>query len=203
MGVLKGLVLGAVLAAGASASVVFAQPAPDPIGGVLQGILTPKEPAKGDPTEAALPKSGAQPDVVVEPLPEDVTEAALPGSASARRPKEPPKRKRYAVAVIQALDKITAETMRFEAPVNQPVRYKTLIFTVRTCETSASNEPVRDSIAHIQIDSQPVAVAGRPAVPGRQLFKGWMFASTPGLNPFQHPVYDAWLIACKTAVPGA
>jgi hypothetical protein len=107
------------------------------------------------------------------------------------------------VAVIQALDKITAETMRFEVQVNQPVRYKTLIFTVRTCETSASNEPVRDSIAHIQIDSQPIAVAGRPPVPGRQLFKGWMFASTPGLNPFQHPVYDAWLIACKTAVPGA
>jgi len=28
-----------------------------------------------------------------------------------------------------------------------------------------------------------------------------MFANSPGLNLFQHPVYDAWLIACKAAPP--
>jgi hypothetical protein len=33
--------------------------------------------------------------------------------------------------------------------------------------------------------------------PSRQVFKGWMFASSPGLHPLEHPVYDAWLIACK------
>jgi hypothetical protein len=34
------------------------------------------------------------------------------------------------------------------------------------------------------------------------VFRGWMFADMPGLHPFEHPVYDAWLIACKTASPG-
>jgi hypothetical protein len=31
------------------------------------------------------------------------------------------------------------------------------------------------------------------------LFKGWMFAAAPGLHPFEHPVYDAWLLACKAS----
>ncbi|HQT54535.1 MAG TPA: DUF2155 domain-containing protein, partial [Phenylobacterium sp.] len=25
--------------------------------------------------------------------------------------------------------------------------------------------------------------------------------SSPGLNPLQHPVYDAWLITCRAAAP--
>ena len=37
------------------------------------------------------------------------------------------------------------------------------------------------------------------AAPARQLFRGWMFANAPGLNLFENPAYDAWVIACKTA----
>jgi len=40
-------------------------------------------------------------------------------------------------------------------------------------------------------------------LPPKQAFKGWMYASSPGLNPLEHPVYDAWLIACRTAAPPA
>jgi hypothetical protein len=169
----------------------------------LQGVLPPKGPTPANPADAGKAKPEAPSEVVVEPVPNDPTEAALPSSSSGRRVYEVPKRKRYAVAVMQVLDKVTAETMRFEVPINQPIRYKSLIFSVRTCETSASNEPVRDSIAHIQIDSQATRGVDRAITPGRQLFRGWMFASTPGLNPFQHPVYDAWLIACKTSAPAA
>ena len=46
----------------------------------------------------------------------------------------------------------------------------------------------------------PIA-AGKTPPAARQVFRGWMFAASPGLNPFQHPVYDAWLIACKAAGP--
>jgi hypothetical protein len=35
------------------------------------------------------------------------------------------------------------------------------------------------------------------------VFHGWMFATSPALHPFQHPVYDAWLIACMAAAPPA
>ena len=37
--------------------------------------------------------------------------------------------------------------------------------------------------------------------PPRQAFRGWMYAASPGLNPLEHPVYDAWLITCRAAAP--
>ena len=101
------------------------------------------------------------------------------------------------------LDKVTAQTITFEAPIGQPVRYKTLVFTVRACETTAADEPVQDYSAYLLIDSQGLPTPGKAAPPARQAFRGWMYARSPGLNPLQHPVYDAWLISCRTAAPAA
>ena len=28
------------------------------------------------------------------------------------------------------------------------------------------------------------------------VFNGWMFSSSPSITPFDHPVYDVWLINC-------
>ena len=28
------------------------------------------------------------------------------------------------------------------------------------------------------------------------IFNGWMFSSSPSIAPFDHPVYDIWLISC-------
>jgi len=28
------------------------------------------------------------------------------------------------------------------------------------------------------------------------IFNGWMFSSSPSITPFDHPVYDVWLIKC-------
>lgn len=39
----------------------------------------------------------------------------------------------------------------------------------------------------------------RSADPNR-IFTGWMFASSPALNSLEHPVYDVWVIDCKTVV---
>ena len=39
---------------------------------------------------------------------------------------------------IEALDKVTAESLRFEAAVGRPVRYKSLVFTVKACERSST-----------------------------------------------------------------
>ena len=105
------------------------------------------------------------------------------------------KRQVHTVAVVQALDKITAETMRFEVRAGQQVRWKGLVFTLKECETSAPAEPVKDSMAYLQVRSEPKG-ATSPAA-SREVFKGWMFASAPGLNPFKHPVYDAWLVSCR------
>ena len=205
-----GLILGgvAVVIAVSAATWGQAQPTADPIDQALQGGSAPaaKSKPRDEPTttpdKAAATASTATAASPDEDNPE-VESAAPPSKAAAAKPVEPMKRPRYAVAVIQALDKVTAETVRFEAPVNQPVRYKALIFTVRACETTAPDEPDSDAIAHVEIDNQPKGPEGAPPPPTRQVFRGWMFASSPGLNLFQHPIYDAWLIACKTASPAA
>lgn len=155
------------------------------------------------PPESPQPRAATpapQPEPVV---PKPVAKPAPAKTVTPAKPAEPVKRGRSSVAIIQALDKVTTETMRFEAPVGQPIRYKTLIFTVRACETSAADEVAPESTAYIVVDTQPKAVAGRVAPPGRQVYKGWMYANSPGMNPLQHPVYDAWLIACKTSAPVA
>ena len=160
-------------------------PAPTPAGEAQPVQVTP---AVANPVPPASPKPGA---------------VATPKPAATAKPVEPTKRLRYSVAIVQALDKVTTETMRFEVPVGQPIRYKTLIFTVRACETAASDEIAPETSAYVVIDTQPKAQAGRAAPPGRQVYKGWMYASTPGLHPLEHPVYDAWLIACKQSLPVA
>ncbi|HEY2660973.1 MAG TPA: DUF2155 domain-containing protein [Caulobacteraceae bacterium] len=135
---------------------------------------------------------------------DSVDEGEAPsGRPAPPKPAVPLTRPRYAVAVIQALDKVSAETLRFEAPINQPIRYKSLIFIVRACETTAPDEVITDAAAHVEIVSQPKGPDDKPPPPGKQVFRGWMFSNSPGLNLFQHPVYDAWLIACKTAAPSA
>lgn len=42
-------------------------------------------------------------------------------------------------------------------------------------------------------------LANTPVDPDR-IFTGWMFASSPALNALEHPVYDVWVIDCKTVV---
>ena len=29
------------------------------------------------------------------------------------------------------------------------------------------------------------------------VFNGWIFSSSPSITPFDHPVYDIWLVGCN------
>lgn len=174
-----------------------AAPAPRP----LTPAPAPGELRPAQPT--TVPPAVANPNPPASPAPTAQTAPPKPAAAPPAKPTEPAKRQRYTIAILQALDKVTTETMRFEVPVGQPIRYKTLIFTVRACETAAADEVAPETAAYVVVDTQPKAQAGRAAPPGRQIYKGWMYASSPGLNPLQHPVYDAWLIACKQSIPVA
>jgi len=129
-------------------------------------------------------------------LPPNSSEAAASEEAPVRPP-APVVRPRRTAAILQALDKTTAETLRFEAPIGQPIRYKDLIFIVHACEDAAPDLGQRGPAAHLEIQSSPRPIPGRVTPPTRQLFKGWMFANAPGLHPFEHPVYDAWLLGCR------
>jgi len=171
------------------------RPAAAPVESAPAGTPAPAAPvAVSPPPVAAVPRveEKAAPVVAPEPVVE-VSEV----TSKTDEPLVPARRQRRPVAVIQAIDKVTAETMRFEVEVGgQPVRFNnTLIFKVRACEMSAPDELTDDAIAYVEVSLQP-----RGTLPGtepRQLFRGWMFASSPAVNGLQHPVFDAWVVACK------
>jgi len=160
---------------------------------------------QSEPDATALPSAPIpynqlnRPRPAPAPRPKVVVEEEAP--VVPEKPPEPLKRVRSNTAILQAVDKITAQSIRFEAQVGKPVRYRSLVFTVRACETAAADELAPEAAAYIVIDSAPRVQRGRAPLPGRQLFRGWMYASSPGVNPLEHPVYDAWLIACKAAAP--
>jgi hypothetical protein len=189
----------AALTGAATAGLVCAQPAP-PIPPVTE---TPPGAPSAPEAEEAPPVSVPTPaPMAVPPISEKEVAPVPPPTAQEENAVEAPVRRgRYDVAVLQAIDKVTAESLRFEAAVGRPVRYKSLVFTVKACERSAPDEPVNDSVVYLTIDSQPKPAPGKPTPPARQAFKGWMYASSPGLNPLEHPVYDAWLITCRAASP--
>lgn len=179
---------------------------------VAQEVQPPAAPAPPPPDAAPAPPQGAALGVPAdEAPPEEAAPAprverppvAEADEADAPPPEPPPplKRPRFGSAILQGVDKITAETFRFEAKVGEPVRYKGVILTVHACEGSAADEPVPNSFAHLEIVSQPRVPPGRSAPAPRTAFRGWMFADSPSLHPFESPSYDLWLIACKAAAP--
>jgi hypothetical protein len=184
----------------ASASLAGAQPAPPPAAPAPVAPVAPATPA----AEEAPPITVQAPQpMAVPPISEkDVAPAPAPKAQVEEKVLTAPiRRARFDVAVLQTIDKVTAESVRFEAAVGRPVRYKSLVFTVKACERSAPDEAIDDSVAYLTVDSQPRPLPGKPTPPARQAFKGWMYASSPGLHPMEHPVYDAWLITCRAAAP--
>ena len=174
-------------------------PTPPPVQPVPQEPAPEAEPAPARPVAITPPA----PVVVIaeEPVEEEIEEPEEETEARVEAPTEPAappgRRQRRRIAIVEAVDKITAETMRFEVEVGgRPVRFqKTLIFTARACEDSAPDELVEDSIAYLEVSIQPRGVlqASEP----RQIFRGWMFASAPAVSGLQHPIYDAWVVGCR------
>lgn len=99
------------------------------------------------------------------------------------------------MVILRALDKITGHASNVYAPIGVPVAYATLTITARYCYSTPQIE-APETTAFLQITDH------RPDQPERQVFSGWMLASSPSLNGMQHPIYDVWVISCKTNQPG-
>ncbi len=94
-----------------------------------------------------------------------------------------------AVAELQGLDKVTARTQRFYAPVGKSTSFGTLAITVGDCLVNTPDAPP-DSVAYLTI------VDHKPGQPEQKLFAGWMFASTPSISALDDGVYDVRVLAC-------
>lgn len=101
------------------------------------------------------------------------------------------------VAVLRGLDKITARVTVFDAPIGKDATFGKLKIRADYCHKRPPEEPP-EVAAFLQIDDV------RESDPKKaRIFSGWMFASTPALHGVEHPVYDVWLIDCKTSTPAS
>ncbi|HKV13502.1 MAG TPA: DUF2155 domain-containing protein [Reyranella sp.] len=93
------------------------------------------------------------------------------------------------VAELQGLDKVTARTRRFIAPVGQSTTFGTLAITVGDCLVNTPDAPP-EAAAYLTI------VDHKPGQPEQKLFAGWMFASSPSISAMDDGVYDVRVLAC-------
>ncbi len=91
---------------------------------------------------------------------------------------------------IKILDKISSKNTLIKLKNGEDAIYKDLLIKSMKCKNSEFDDNP-EITAYIQVsdltnkDKDDVFV-----------FNGWMFSSSPSIAPFDHPVYDIWLVRC-------
>jgi len=95
--------------------------------------------------------------------------------------------------VLRVLDKITGHVFLIDAPLDQEVSFRSLLFKV----TRAAKNPPEERpevYAYITIwDTFNITDNSLP----KKIFKNWMFSSSPSLSSLDHPLYDLWVVDYK------
>ena len=91
---------------------------------------------------------------------------------------------------IKILDKVSSKTSTVELKIGKEIEFKNLLIKSLKCEiTKFDDNP--EITAYIQVIDKTNTNNDEVFV-----FNGWSFSSSPSLNPFDHPVYDIWLMSC-------
>ncbi|MDC3179877.1 DUF2155 domain-containing protein [Candidatus Pelagibacter sp.] len=91
---------------------------------------------------------------------------------------------------IKILDKISSKNELIKLSNNKEFIYKDLaIKSIKCTDSKFDDNP--EVKAYIQV--RDLTKKNRNNV---FVFNGWMFSSSPSIVPFDHPVYDIWLVSC-------
>ena len=91
---------------------------------------------------------------------------------------------------IKILDKISSKNELINLVNNEEYIYKDLAIKSIKC-TNSEFDDNPEIKAYIQV--RDLTKKDRNNV---YVFNGWMFSSSPSIEPFDHPVYDIWLVRC-------
>ena len=91
---------------------------------------------------------------------------------------------------IKVLDKISSKNILVKLTNGQEMRHKDLIIKSMKCKNSEFDDNP-EITAYIQVTD--ITNKNKDDV---FVFNGWMFSSSPSIAPFDHPVYDIWLVGC-------
>jgi hypothetical protein len=91
---------------------------------------------------------------------------------------------------IKILDKVSSKSNLLKLKIGEEKKYKNLLIKSLKCKNSEFDDNP-EIIAYIQV--QDLTDEGNNEV---FIFNGWTFSSSPTINPFDHPVYNIWLMKC-------
>ena len=91
---------------------------------------------------------------------------------------------------IKILDKVSSKSTLFQLKIGEEKKYKNLLIKSLKCKNSEFDDNP-EIIAYIQV--QDLTNKDNDEV---FIFNGWTFSSSPTINPFDHPVYNIWLMKC-------
>ena len=91
---------------------------------------------------------------------------------------------------IKVLDKISSKKMLIKLKNGEKIQHKDLSIKSLKCKNSEFDDDP-EIIAYIQV--KDLTNKNKDDV---FVFNGWMFSSSPSIAPFDHPVYDVWLVKC-------
>ena len=89
-------------------------------------------------------------------------------------------------ALLRGLDKVSGEVIDFGIKSGDTYLLWKLNIKLSECRYPISN-PVGNAFAHLMISQDKSET---------DLFRGWMVASSPALNPLEHARYDVWVLRC-------
>ena len=91
---------------------------------------------------------------------------------------------------IKVLDKISSKNILVKLKNGEVKKYKDLMIKSMKCKNSEFDDNP-EITAYLQV--QDLTDKDKDDV---YVFNGWMFSSSPSITPFDHPVYDIWLVNC-------
>jgi len=91
---------------------------------------------------------------------------------------------------IKILDKVSSKTNLLKLKIGKEKKFQNLLIKSLKCKNSEFDDNP-EITAYIQV--QDIMNKDNNEV---FIFNGWTFSSSPAINPFDHPVYDIWLIKC-------
>ena len=91
---------------------------------------------------------------------------------------------------IKVLDKISSKNTLLKLKNGELIKFKDLSIKSLKCKNSEFDDDP-EITAYIQV--RDLTNKNNDEV---FVFNGWMFSSSPSIAPFDHPVYDVWLVRC-------
>tara|TARA_B100002019_G_scaffold196105_1_gene169846 strand:- start:506 stop:913 length:408 start_codon:yes stop_codon:yes gene_type:complete len=91
---------------------------------------------------------------------------------------------------IKVLDKISSKNTLLKLKNEEEIKHKDLLIKSMKCKNSEFDDNP-EITAYIQV--KDLTNNNKDDV---FVFNGWIFSSSPSITPFDHPVYDIWLVSC-------